>query len=119
MAGAADPKCIFCRLARRELPVDVVSETERCFAFNDINPQAPRHVVVIPKAHIPDLQAATADDFSLIGEMAQLAQQIAEDDEFADSGYRLVINNGRDAGQSVSHVHMHVLAGRSLAWPPG
>lgn len=119
MDRPADPACLFCRLARRALPVDVVAEAEDFLAFNDINPQAPRHILVIPKAHIRTLNDLAPDEAALMGRMILFAREIAEDHEFAEPGYRLVLNCGREAGQSVYHVHLHVLAGRFLSWPPG
>jgi histidine triad (HIT) family protein len=119
MDRTADRRCLFCRLVRRELPVDVVAETEELLAFNDINPQAPRHVLVIPKAHIASVNEFRPDEAPLVGRMVLLAREIAEDHDFAEAGYRLVMNCGEQAGQSVGHVHLHVLAGRFFAWPPG
>jgi histidine triad (HIT) family protein len=115
----ADPKCLFCRLVQRELPVDVVRETEDLLAFNDVNPQAPRHVLVIPKAHIATTNDLVAEEAALVGRMVLLARDIAEDHEFAEAGYRLVLNCNRHAGQSVWHIHLHLLGGRFLTWPPG
>jgi histidine triad (HIT) family protein len=114
-----DPKCLFCRLVKRELPVDVVRETEELLAFNDVNPQAPRHVLVIPKAHIPTVNDLRPEDAPLMGRMVLLAREIAEDHEFAEGGYRLVLNTNRHAGQSVFHIHLHLLGGRFMHWPPG
>jgi histidine triad (HIT) family protein len=111
--------CLFCRLARRALPVDPVAETPDLFAFNDVNPQAPRHILVIPKAHIPSLNDLRPEEAPLMGRMLLLAREIAEDHDFAEPGYRLVLNCGPEAGQSVYHVHLHILAGRFLSWPPG
>jgi histidine triad (HIT) family protein len=115
----ADPKCLFCRLVSRELPVDVVRETDELLAFNDVNPQAPRHVLVIPKAHIPTTNALEESEAALVGRMVLLARDLAEDHDFAEPGYRLVLNCNRHAGQSVFHIHLHLLGGRFLHWPPG
>ncbi len=99
--------------------MDVVRETEDLLAFNDVNPQAPRHVLIVPKAHIPTANDLRADDAPLIGRMVLLAREIAEDHEYAEPGYRLVLNTNRHAGQSVFHVHLHLLGGRFMHWPPG
>jgi len=109
--------CLFCRLARGEIPAALVAETEECIAFRDINPQAPLHVLVIPRAHVASLNEAT--DAAQIGRLALLAAEIARREGYADTGYRTVINTGPQAGQTVHHVHLHLLAGRDLHWPPG
>lgn len=114
-----DQSCLFCRLVKRELPVDVVRETEDLLAFNDVNPQAPRHVLVIPKMHIATPNDLKGEDAALVGRMVLLARDIAEDHDFAESGYRLVMNCNRHAGQSVFHLHLHLLGGRFMHWPPG
>ena len=119
MDRVADPKCLFCRLVTRALPVDVVAETDELLAFNDINPQAPHHILIVPKAHIATLNDLGAADAALVGRMVVLAREIAEDHDFAEPGYRVVLNCGSHAGQSVFHVHLHLLAGRFLSWPPG
>lgn len=107
--------CLFCRIADGELPSDAVASTELTFAFRDINPQAPTHVLVIPRRHIEDAAAVGADDAGALADMFVVAQQIARSEGIADSGYRLVINVGKDAQNSVGHLHMHVLGGRSLS----
>lgn len=112
------PDCLFCRIVGGELDADVVAQTEDLLAFNDLNPQAPRHILIIPKAHIPTTNDLVASEAELVGNMVLLARKIAEDD-FADAGYRLVLNTNRQAGQTVFHLHLHVLAGRYLNWPPG
>jgi len=109
--------CLFCRLARGEIPATLVAETEECIAFRDINPQAPLHVLVIPRAHVASLDEAT--DAAQIGRLALLAAEIARREGYAETGYRTVINTGPQAGQTVHHVHLHLLAGRDLHWPPG
>ena len=109
--------CLFCRLARGEIPAALVAETEECIAFRDINPQAPLHVLVIPRAHVASLNEAT--DAAQIGRLALLAAEIARREGYAETGYRTVINTGPQAGQTVHHVHLHLLAGRDLHWPPG
>lgn len=115
----AEAGCLFCRLAKRELPVDVVRETEDLLAVNDVNPQAPRHILVIPKAHVATVNDLKPEDAALLGRMVLLAKDIAEDHEFAEAGYRLVLNCNRHGGQSVFHLHLHLLGGRFMHWPPG
>lgn len=111
--------CIFCKVAQREIPADVLLETARLLAFRDNNPQAPTHVLIIPKHHIPTLEDLGPDDAALIGDLYLAAQQIARQEGIAEDGYRTVINCGQKAGQSVFHIHLHLLGGRSMQWPPG
>ena len=110
-------ECLFCRIVRREIPATLVFEDEHVVAFRDINPQAPVHVVIIPREHVASLNDAT--DAALIGRLSLAAAQIALAEGVGQSGYRTVINTNRDAGQTVFHVHLHLLGGRHLAWPPG
>ncbi|HEY3901576.1 MAG TPA: histidine triad nucleotide-binding protein [Chthoniobacter sp.] len=110
---------IFEKIAAREIPARIVHETDEFLAFHDVNPQAPVHVLIIPKRVIPRLAGAGAADAELLGKMLVATREIAEKVGVAESGYRLVINNGPDAGESVPHLHMHLLGGRHLAWPPG
>ena len=109
--------CLFCRIVRKEIPARLAAETDDCVAFHDINPQAPLHVLVIPKAHVSSLNEAK--DAAAIGRLALLAAEIAKREGYAERGYRTVINTNADAGQTVFHVHLHLLAGRSFKWPPG
>jgi len=109
--------CLFCRIVRKEIPAAIVSETEHCVAFRDINPQAPVHVVVVPREHVASLNEAT--DAELIGRLSLVAADIAKAEGIAESGYRTVVNTNRAAGQTVFHVHLHLLGGRALGWPPG
>lgn len=109
---------LFTKLISREIPADIVYEDERCLAFRDINPQAPTHVLLIPKKEIPRLVDATVDDEALLGHMVLTAGKIARDLGVGEA-FRLVVNNGAEAGQSVFHLHLHLLAGRSFGWPPG
>lgn len=109
--------CLFCRIASGEVPATRVTENEHCIAFRDINPQAPLHVLVIPRQHVASLDAT--DDPELVGRMALLAAEIARVEGMADRGYRVVINTNADAGQTVFHIHLHLLGGRRLGWPPG
>ena len=111
--------CIFCKIAAGEIPGDIVYQDDDVLAFRDLNPQAPTHVLVIPRKHIETLHHAEHDDAELMGKLFLAAQQVAEVDGIVDSGYRTVMNCGAGAGQSVFHVHLHVLGGRSLGWPPG
>ena len=109
--------CIFCRIARKEIPASTVFENERVVAFRDIDAKAPTHVLVIPREHVASLNDAR--DAKLLGELQIAAATIARSEGIADSGYRTVINCGPDAGQTVFHVHLHLLGGRKLGWPPG
>jgi histidine triad (HIT) family protein len=109
--------CLFCRIARGEVPAKLVAETEQCVAFRDINPQAPVHVLVIPREHVASLN--DAGDPALVGRLALLAAEIARREGIAGSGYRTVINTNADAGQTVFHIHLHLLGGRPMKWPPG
>ena len=111
--------CLFCRIVAGEIPAKLVAQTPECVAFRDVNPQAPLHVLVIPKRHISTLNDLTAADDSLIGEMTRRASAIAKERGYDASGYRTVINCNSAAGQTVFHIHLHVLAGRPLRWPPG
>ena len=109
---------IFGKIVRRELPADIVYEDDLCLAFRDINPQAPTHVLIIPKQEIPRLTDATAADQALLGHLLLAANRVAEQLGVADA-FRLVVNNGAHAGQSVFHLHLHILVGRRFRWPPG
>jgi histidine triad (HIT) family protein len=110
-------ECLFCRIVSGNIPAALVADTDDAIAFRDINPQAPLHVLVIPRLHIDSL--ATATDSALLGSLMSLAATIAKEQGYSNSGYRTVINTGPDGGQSVGHLHVHVLAGRQLDWPPG
>lgn len=112
-------ECLFCAIVAGEIPATAVLETDRILAFRDIDPQAPTHVLVIPKEHHPDLGALAAADSELLGELINGAHRVAADEGVSETGYRVVFNTGGHAGQAVPHVHGHVLGGRSLAWPPG
>lgn len=109
---------LFSKIIHREIPADIVHEDEQCLAFRDVNPQAPVHILVIPKKPLTMVADATGEDQALLGHLLITASKIAEQEGFGDA-FRLVINNGEDAGQSVFHLHIHILAGRSFAWPPG
>lgn len=111
--------CLFCRMVAGEIKPDVVYEDDAVLAFRDTNPQAPTHVLVIPKTHIAALNDLQPEQAPLLGRMYLAAQQVAQKDGIAERGYRTVINCNREAGQSVFHVHLHVLGGRAMHWPPG
>lgn len=109
--------CLFCRVVRGEIPAKIVKETDDCVAFSDINPQAPVHVLVVPREHVPSLDEAR--DPVLVGRMALVAAEIARELGIADTGYRVVINTNAASGQTVFHIHLHLLGGRRMGWPPG
>ena len=113
------PECLFCRIVAGEVPADRVAETDGALAFRDINPQAPTHVLVIPKAHFDNAAQLSRHDAELLAEVFRLAAQVAEDEGVAETGYRLLTNTGDAAGQTVHHLHVHALGGRSMGWPPG
>ena len=110
--------CIFCRIVSGNIPAKVVYQDDHTLAFDDINPQAPVHFLVIPKAEIPSLADSGDDDSALLGHLLSTARMLAEEMRLAN-GYRVIINCGPDAGQSVDHLHVHVLGGRPMKWPPG
>ena len=108
--------CLFCRIVRREIPAKIIHEDEHTLAFRDIDPKAPTHVLVIPKTHVPSLNEAS--DAESLGRLMLVARSIAQAEGLAD-GYRTVLNTGANAGQSVAHIHLHLLGGRRFGWPPG
>lgn len=111
--------CIFCRIINKEIPSRILFESEDIVAIEDINPQAPTHILVVPRRHIPTLNEVRAEDRQLLGSIVLTAAQIAADRQINSSGYRLVWNTNRGAGQSVYHIHLHLLGGRVMSWPPG
>ena len=111
--------CLFCRIIAREIPGSIVYEDERVLAFNDINPQGPTHVLVVPKKHIASLNDLTSGDDQIVGEVVRRAAAIARERGIAESGFRTVFNTNRGAGQTVFHIHLHLIGGRPLHWPPG
>lgn len=111
--------CLFCKIVAGAIPAKLIFEDDRAVAFRDINPQAPTHALVIPRKHIASLDEASETDDALLGHLLLVAARVARAEGHAEGGYRTVINTGPDAGQSVFHVHVHVLAGRPLTWPPG
>ncbi len=112
-------KTLFEKICDKEIPATLLHEDERCVAFRDISPQAPVHIVVVPRKPIPRVGLAEAADESLLGHLLLTAAAVARSEGLAESGFRLVINNGPDGGESVPHLHVHVLGGRALGWPPG
>ncbi|QGV80698.1 histidine triad nucleotide-binding protein [Streptomyces ficellus] len=118
MAGEPQSDCLFCKIVAREVPATIVRESETTLAFRDINPQAPTHVLVIPKAHYQDAAALAAGAPDVAVDVLREAGQVAADEK-AEAGYRIVFNTGAGAGQTVWHAHAHVLGGRGLNWPPG
>lgn len=117
MSEAVD--CLFCKIRDGAIPAKVIHEDERAVAFQDINPQAPLHALVIPRRHLATLNDAVPDDAALLGHLVLVAAKLAREAGYADVGYRTLFNCNRAAGQTVFHVHLHVLGGRSLGWPPG
>lgn len=111
--------CLFCKFARHEIPTQVVYEDEYTFAFRDINPQAPVHILVIPRQHIANLAEVLPEQNTLLGHLLWVCAEIARKEGIETGGYRVVLNTNRDAGQSVYHLHCHLLGGRHLGWPPG
>ncbi|MEX0979839.1 MAG: histidine triad nucleotide-binding protein [Gemmatimonadota bacterium] len=114
-----DSGCIFCRIASGEIDSDRVYDGERVVAFRDLDPKAPTHILVIPRAHVPSVADLEDGDAPVIGELLLAARDIAREEGLVESGYRLVLNSGAGAGQSVFHLHLHLLGGRQFGWPPG
>ncbi len=115
----SEPGCLFCRVVAGEIPADFVQRDDRSVVIRDINPQAPTHLLVIPHEHIESLDEASQKDEALLGHLLRVAARVANAAGLAEGGYRAVINNGAGAGQSVFHLHVHVLGGRPMNWPPG
>ena len=111
--------CLFCKILDGDIPADIVHETSSTIAFRDINPQAPTHVLIIPRRHIATINDLDSDDRELVGDLYVAAKEIAAAEGIAEDGYRAVMNCNAGAGQSVFHIHLHVLGGRGLDWPPG
>ena len=111
--------CLFCKIVKREIPASIVYEDDRMLAFNDINPQGPTHVLVIPKRHIATLNELSDTDDALVGELVRRAAAIAKERGLSANGFRAVFNTNREAGQTVFHIHLHLIGGRPMRWPPG
>lgn len=111
--------CLFCKIVNREIPASIVYEDDAVLAFNDINPQAPTHVLIVPKPHVATLNDLQPDHDAMVGTLVRTAAAIAKERGLDAPGYRTVFNTNRDAGQTVFHIHLHLLGGRSLGWPPG
>ena len=111
--------CLFCRIVAGEIPAKIVFKDEHLIAFQDINPQAPMHVLIVPRRHVATLNELSPSDDGLVGEMVRRAAAIASEQGYAQPGYRTVFNCNADAGQTVFHIHLHVLGGRTMSWPPG
>ena len=112
-------ECLFCRIVERKIPAQIVAETERVVAFKDVNPQAPTHLLIVPKSHIGAVADLTEGNVDVLSDSVLMANRLAKEHGVAEAGYRLVVNNGPQAGQSVAHLHLHLLGGRVLKWPPG
>lgn len=115
----SENNCLFCKIIEGQIQSSKVYEDNLSFAFRDINPQAPTHILLIPKKHIASLNEVSDEDLHLMGHLLQVSGKIAGQEKINDGGFRVVINNGSDAGQSVFHVHLHLMGGRPLSWPPG
>lgn len=111
--------CLFCKMLAGDIPADIVYQDDDCLAFRDINPQAPTHILVIPRKHIARIDEAAEEDAELLGRCVAAAGRIAKDEGLSDGGFRVVANAGEGAGQTVFHIHFHILGGRSFSWPPG
>jgi len=115
----SEQSCLFCRIVANEIPADFVHQDDRAVVIRDLNPQAPTHLLVIPREHIESLDDASQKDEPLLGHLLRVAARVANADGLGEGGYRTVINNGAGAGQSIFHLHVHVLGGRPMNWPPG
>lgn len=115
----SDTSCIFCKIAAREIPAEILRESDRVVAFRDLNPQAPTHILVIPKEHVASLADVTDDHGAMLADISQAAAHLARTEGIDQTGWRLVTNVGPDAGQAVFHLHFHLLGGRKMLWPPG
>ena len=115
----SEKDCLFCKILSGDIPADIIYESDTAIAFRDVNPQAPTHALVIPRKHIATINSLQVEDESVIGSLYLAAQEIARQEGIADDGYRAVMNCNPAAGQTVFHIHLHVLGGRTLTWPPG
>ena len=112
-------KTLFEKIADREIPADIVYEDDQCICFRDINPQAPVHLLIVPRKPITRISETADEDAAILGHLLLTANKVSKQEGFAESGFRTVINNGKDGGEEVPHLHLHILAGRKLNWPPG
>jgi histidine triad (HIT) family protein len=119
MTLSPDPECIFCKIVGGQIPAAIVLKNDVVTAFRDINPQMPTHVLVVPNQHIDNTEALESEHDPIVGAVVRAAREIARQEGLAERGYRLVINTGRDASNTVPHLHLHLLGGRPMAWPPG
>ena len=113
------PDCLFCKIIKGEIPAEILAENDHALAFRDINPQASTHVLIIPKVHISSTRDLNNENIDALSQMALLANEISDSEGIKDSGYRWAINTGNDGGQTVFHIHLHLLGGRQMNWPPG
>ena len=111
--------CLFCKIVDGKIPAKMVYQDDKSIAFRDINPQAPTHILVVPRKHIPSLNDLTEADAPLVGHLHVVAQKLAHEEGLVERGYRTLFNTGREAGQTVFHIHLHLVGGRPLGWPPG
>ena len=114
-----DPQCLFCRIVAGEIPADIVRSDEDLVAFRDLHPQAPTHLLLIPRKHIASVSDLSPEDAETMGKLFLAAKDLAQEEGIEDGGYRMVVNAGPDAGQTVFHIHLHLLGGRGMGWPPG
>ena len=114
-----DANCIFCKIVAKDIPARIADENSRVLAFHDVNPMAPTHVLIVPKEHIASVSDLSEDSASVVADMTLMAKKLAIELQLAESGYRVLMNTGKNAGQSVFHLHMHLLGGRPMDWPPG
>jgi histidine triad (HIT) family protein len=115
----SDPSCLFCRIATEDIPADIVQATPDVVAFRDIHPQAPTHILIVPRRHISSTNELETGDSAVMGKLFLMAKELAELEGIAEDGYRMVMNAGPSAGQTVFHIHLHLLGGRAMSWPPG
>lgn len=119
MTLSSNPDCLFCKIVAGQIPADVVFKNDQVTAFRDINPQMPTHVLVVPNQHVANTEALEPEHDAIVGAVVRAAREIARQEGLSERGYRLVFNTGADASNTVAHLHMHLLGGRSMAWPPG
>ena len=112
-------ECLFCNIMNDDIPADIIAQTESALAFRDINPQASTHVLIIPKKHIASTRELNKENIQYLSEMALLANKVSEEEDINKNGYRWVVNTGDDGGQTVGHIHLHLIGGRQMQWPPG